>query len=222
VVTHGVLVVDDDFRVAEIHGRYVAGVGGLHLTGTAHNAADALRLVAERAPELVLLDNYLPDRPGVDVAAELACDVFMVTADRAADTVRAAFRAGVLNYVIKPFPASLLSSRLAAYVRYRAALDAHPGELDQPAVDRAVATLHQADRASAPKGQSPVTARLVADTLRSAPTPLAAADVALTLGISRATAQRYLAALADSGRAAMTMRYGSTGRPEHLYSWLGG
>jgi two-component system CitB family response regulator len=62
----------------------------------------------------------------------------------------------------------------------------------------------------------------VADTLRSAPTPLAAADVALTLGISRATAQRYLAALADSGRAAMTMRYGSTGRPEHLYSWLGG
>ena len=221
-MTHGVLVVDDDFRVAEIHGRYVNGVGGLRVAGTAHNAADALALVADRSPDLVLLDNYLPDRPGVELAAELPCDVFMVTADRSADTVRAAFRAGVLNYVMKPFPATLLSSRLAAYVRYRAALNAHPGELDQPTVDRAVATLHQADRASAPKGQSPVTARLVAEALRGSPAPLAAADVAVALGISRATAQRYLAVLADSGRAAMTMRYGSTGRPEHLYAWLGG
>ena len=221
-MTLGVLVVDDDFRVAEIHGRYVEGVAGLAVVGTAANATDAAALVAKEDPALVLLDNYLPDRPGVELAGELRCDVFMVTADRSPATVRAALRAGVLNYVVKPFPAALLAARLAAYVRYRAALDAHPGDLDQATVDRAVATLHQADRATAPKGQSPVTARLVAQALRAADEPLAAADVALSLGISRATAQRYLAALADSGRASMTMRYGTTGRPEHLYVWLGG
>jgi response regulator of citrate/malate metabolism len=220
-VTVGVLVVDDDFRVAEIHGRYVGAVPGMRVVGTAGNAAEALDLVAERRPDLVLLDNYLPDRPGVELAAVLACDVFMVTADRSRATVRAALRAGVLNYVIKPLPATLLSGRLAAYARFRAALEGHPGDLDQPTVDRAVATLHQADRATAPKGQSPVTARLVAEALRGSAAPLAAADVAASLGISRATAQRYLAALADSGRAGMTMRYGSTGRPEHLYAWLG-
>jgi two-component system CitB family response regulator len=218
----GVLIVDDDFRVAEIHGRYVDGVTGLHVVGTAHNAADALALASDRRPELVLLDNYLPDRPGVELATELACDLFMVTADRSPATVRAALRAGVLNYVIKPFPANLLTSRLSAYVRFRSLLDGHAGELDQAAVDRGMAMLRQADRAAAPKGQSPVTARLVAETLRSSATPLAAADVALTLGISRATAQRYLAALAERGRASMTMRYGTTGRPEHLYAWIGG
>jgi two-component system CitB family response regulator len=216
----GVLVVDDDFRVAQIHGRFVEAVGGLHVVGIAHTAAEAVALVNEHGPALVLLDNYLPDRPGVELAAELACDVFMITADRSPATVRAALRAGVLNYVIKPFPASLLSGRLAAYLRFRTALDSAPGDLDQPTVDRAVATLHQADRATAPKGQSPVTARLVAETLRTAVEPLAAADVAGALGISRATAQRYLAALADGGRATMTMRYGMTGRPEHLYTWL--
>jgi response regulator of citrate/malate metabolism len=221
-VSYGVLVVDDDFRVAEIHGRFVDGVSGLHVAGTAHNATDALTMVADRQPELVLLDNYLPDRPGVELAAELGCDVFMVTADRSPATVRAALRAGVLNYVIKPFPAALLTGRLEAYVRFRRQLDGHPGELDQSAVDRAVSILRQADRTGAPKGQSPVTARLVAEALRSASGPVAAADVALTLGISRATAQRYLAALADNGRASMTMRYGTTGRPEHLYAWIGG
>ena len=221
-MTLGVVVVDDDFRVAEIHGRYVEGVAGLAVVGTAATAADAAAVVAERDPALVLLDNYLPDRPGVELAGELRCDVFMVTADRSPATVRAALRVGVLNYVVKPFPAVLLAARLAAYVRFRSALDAHPGDLDQATVDRAVATLHQADRATAPKGQSPVTARLVAQALRAADEPLAAADVALSLGISRATAQRYLAALADSGRASMTMRYGTTGRPEHLYVWLGG
>jgi response regulator of citrate/malate metabolism len=221
VVTRDVLVVDDDFRVAEIHARYAAGVPGLAVVGTAHTAAEALKLVQEQRPDLVLLDNYLPDRPGVELAAELSCDVFMVTADRSTSTVRAAFQAGVLNYVIKPVHATLLTSRLAAYVRFRAALVGQPDDLDQAAVDRAVAALHQGDRTSAPKGQSPVTARLVAEVLRSSDTPLTAADVALELGISRTTAQRYLAALADNGRASMTMLYGSTGRPEHLYKWLG-
>ena len=70
------------------------------------------------------------------------------------------------------------------------------------------------------KGQSPVTARLVADALRAGNGEArTAADIAAELGIARATAQRYLAALAQTGSATMSLRYGSTGRPEHLYRW---
>jgi two-component system CitB family response regulator len=43
--------------------------------------------------------------------------------------------------------------------------------------------------------------------------------VATALGISRATAQRYLADLSDDGRVTVALRYGSTGRPEHRCSW---
>jgi hypothetical protein len=81
--------------------------------------------------------------------------------------------------------------------------------------------LHEGDGVDpyAPKGQSSVTTRLVADILRRSTEPRSAADIAAELGLARATAQRYLAALARAGRAEMTLRYGSTGRPEHLYSW---
>jgi two-component system CitB family response regulator len=46
--------------------------------------------------------------------------------------------------------------------------------------------------------------------------------VATERGIARATAQRYLAALARDGSAEMHLRYGATGRPEHRYRRIGG
>jgi response regulator of citrate/malate metabolism len=216
-----VLVVDDDFRVADLHARFVAAIPGFTVAGTARTAADALELADRLRPDLVLLDNYLPDRQGISVAAELSCDVMVVTADGSSSTVRAALAAGALNYIVKPFSSSLLTARLTAYARYRQALPAGAADLGQHGVDRALAALHQADRPPTPKGQSPVTARLVAEQLRRADDPVTAAGIAEQLGISRATAQRYLAALADEGRATMTLRYGSTGRPEHRYSWIG-
>jgi response regulator of citrate/malate metabolism len=42
--------------------------------------------------------------------------------------------------------------------------------------------------------------------------------VARSTGISRATAQRYLSRLEQSGLITLELRYGSTGRPEHRYS----
>jgi two-component system CitB family response regulator len=176
-------------------------------------------LAAELKPDLVLLDSYLPDRPGIELAAELKADIFMVTADSSATSVRKAFSAGALNYLIKPFGSDQLTSRLRAYVRYRTVLGDQVSELTQQAIDRAVDALHEADRPPTPKGQSPVTARLVTSALRQAGEPRTAADLASQLGISRATAQRYLAALADDGRAVLSLRYGSTGRPEHQYHW---
>jgi response regulator of citrate/malate metabolism len=108
-----------------------------------------------------------------------------------------------------------------AYARYRQAPPAGAADLGQHGVDRALAALHRADRPPTPKGQSPVTARLVAQQLRRTDSPVTAAGIAEQLGISRATAQRCLAALSEEGRASMTLRYGSTGRPEHRYTWIG-
>jgi CheY-like chemotaxis protein len=95
------------------------------MIGVAHTAADAARSVADLKPDLVLLDNYLPDRPGIDLAAELRVEILMVTADASATSVRAAFAAGAVNYLIKPFGSEQLTSRLRAYVRYRTLLGDH-------------------------------------------------------------------------------------------------
>ena len=215
-----VLVVDDDFRVAELHAQFVRRAPGFEVVGIAHNAAEARQAAADLQPDLVLLDMYLPDGLGLDLVPELACDVLMITAAADADTVRRAVGAGVVNYVIKPFPPSQLIDRLQAYAQYRRQLTGDR-DLDQVEVDRAVRALREGDlvEGAVPKGRSPQTARLVADALVASEEPMTASEVASLLGLSRPTAQRYLGDLAAAGRADVALRYGATGRPEHRYSW---
>ena len=62
---------------------------------------------------------------------------------------------------------------------------------------------------------------LVLDSVRGAAAGIAAVDVAERAGVSRGTARRYLEYLEKTGAVELTLRYGTTGRPEHLYSWAG-
>jgi response regulator of citrate/malate metabolism len=217
-----VLVVDDDFRVADLHASYVRAVEGFEVVGVAHTAAEALALSEQEAPDLVLLDEYLPDSPGSSIAGRLGAAVIVVSAAEDAATVRRALAAGALNYVLKPFPPQVLGDRLRAFARFWRLLGEDVA-LDQTAVDRALQSLRTADTPAAVvrKGRSPVTADAISDVLREADDALTAADVAEATGVSRATAQRYLSDLARDGRVHLTLRYGSTGRPEHCFEWIG-
>jgi len=216
-----VLVVEDDFRVAQVHSAFTDRVPGFVVVGSARTAAEASAMITELAPDLVLLDTYLPDRSGLELLAEISVDTIMLTAASDAAAVRAAVNAGALNYLVKPFTAEQLGERLLAYTRFHNQLSPADRALTQEEIDRAVRTLHDGDHPHAPKGQSPVTAKLVSDALRAAVGPCSAAEIATALGIARATAQRYLAALAQEGAATMSLRYGLTGRPEHQYEWRG-
>ncbi|MFC4493173.1 response regulator [Streptomyces ovatisporus] len=125
-----VLVVDDDFMVARLHSTLVGQVPGFTVAGAVHSGTDALAAVRELQPDLVLLDMYLPDLPGLEVLRELrggaapeeGPDVLVVTAARDAETVRGAQRGGAVQYIIKPFEGQLLKERLRRYAEHRAAL----------------------------------------------------------------------------------------------------
>lgn len=216
-----VLVVDDDYRVAELHARYVNAVAGFTVAGTAHSAARAVELSSRLRPDLILLDLYLPDRLGTEVLPALTGDVLMVTAAGEAAQVRAALGGGAVGYLIKPFDERELRNRLTAYARFRAQL-ATDRSLGQDQVDRALRALHGTDRSGrARRPRATPTGKLVADTVASLDGPVTASALAERLGISRPTAQRYLADLAAHGTIRIELRYGAAGRPEHLYSWNG-
>jgi two-component system CitB family response regulator len=215
-----VLVVDDDFMVARIHSGYVARVPGFRVVSVAHSGADALTAAAELRPDLVLLDIYLPDMSGLEVLKQLhGVDVLMISAARDVRTVKEAMRGGAVNYLIKPFTAAALTDRLQQYADTRRRLTAIGPEARQDDVDR----LFGSPKTSAPmpKGLSAATCELVADTLREAGRDLSATETAELTGLSRVSVRRYLEYLCVAGQAEFRPRYGTAGRPEHRYRWLG-
>ena len=216
-----VLVVEDDFRVAQVHAAFAERVPGFKVVGNARTVAEARQWLREQPPDLILLDSYLPDGSGLELLREITVDTIMLTAASDADSVRAAFASGALNYLIKPFTADQLQERLAAYAQYRNQFAIGVKTLSQEEIDHAARLLHEGDHPPLHKGQSPVTTKLVSDALRAADGPRSAAEIASEIGIARATVQRYLAALAQEGIAKMSLRYGATGRPEHQYQWRG-
>lgn len=209
-----VLVVDDDFRVANMHAGVVAAMPGFTVTGTANTVA-----AAREAPavDLALVDVYLPDGSGIDFVRELRSDSMILTAATEAETVRAAMAAGALSYLVKPFPTTELAARLSGYARYRKILAG--ANLSARDVDAALDALRPrlAPAQSSATAASP-TKQLLLQALKTSQTPMSAAEVAAAIGISRATAQRYLAAMASSGDVSVGLRYGATGRPEQEFA----
>ncbi|GHF74312.1 response regulator [Streptomyces thermodiastaticus] len=225
-----VLVVDDDFRVAEINATYVGKVPGFRVITRAHNADQALTAVQRGGIDLVLLDQYLPDRSGLDLVHRmrqqgLGTDVIMITAAGDVTTVQQAMRLGALHYLVKPFTFAALRSRLESYAALRRTVDRVGGQgvAGQEQVDRIFAALRTVSTPSSPglpSGHSEPTTDLICGVLHSAGRPLSAHEVAARTGLSRSTAQRYLRHLERAGRLRLSLKYGDTGRPEHRYAWV--
>jgi two-component system CitB family response regulator len=209
-----VLIVDDDFHVAKLHAAYVDSVAGFLALAPVGTASLALQSVHSLRPDLVLLDVYLPDASGLDLLQQLDVDTLILSAASDPASVSAAFRRGALGYLLKPFTAESLSQQLRSYARYRRLLS-QPGALDQDAVERAKRSLIPGDVTPSSKPRS-ATEAAVLDTFVPGE-QYSAAEVANRVGVSRATAQRYLSSLADDGAVDIQLRYGTTGRPEHRY-----
>ena len=216
------LVVDDDYRVADLHCAYVERVPGFAVAGRSHTGGEALQSVDELKPDLVLLDIYLPDISGLEVLQRLReddhppVDVISITAAREVESLRAAMRGGVVHYLIKPFLFATFEEKLLSYAAARARMT-RIGQAEQTDVDRIFGALRTARNTALPKGLSDATLDLIVQALGHSQSGLAAAAVADAAGVSRVTARRYLDHLCQLGKAELTMRYGGPGRPEHRY-----
>ncbi len=215
-----VLIVDDDFMVARIHTGFVERTPGFTVTGVAHSGAQALIEAERLQPDLVLLDVYLPDVSGLDLLGALReaapeVDVLVISAAREAETVRRALRGGIVHYLMKPFSCDDLRVRLEHYQQAYASMGGE--RADQADIDRVFGLAGTEKRL--PKGFSVETLRLVEAMLREEAADVSAAEAASVLGISRVSARRYLEHLTETGRVAVSLRYGEVGRPERRYAW---
>ena len=86
---------------------------------------EALRLVEEQRPHLVLLDLVLPGTDGIDLMKDIAetrdVPVIFLSAYGQDQLIARAFDMGAADYVVKPFSPTELSARIRAALRRREA-----------------------------------------------------------------------------------------------------
>ena len=218
------LVVDDDFMAVSVHRQFIERIDGFEVVGAATTGQEALSLVEQLRPDLVLLDIFLPDENGIELMRRLRAgdsqrvDVIAITSAKDVDVLRDAMQLGVIHYIVKPFTFATFRERLETYQAARERLS-EMRQAEQRDIDRLYGLLRTSSDASLPKGISPPTLTLVASLLRESETAMSTTDLAARAGISQGVARRYLRFLAESGAVDYTLRYGAAGRPEHLYRW---
>ncbi len=121
-----ILIVDDEPQIHRFLGPALAAAG--FTVAGARDGAEGLRLIAARAPDLVLLDLGLPDLDGEEVLRRLRAfsgvPVIVISArGREAEKI-AALDAGADDYVEKPFALGELLARMRAALRRAAAGEA--------------------------------------------------------------------------------------------------
>jgi two-component system alkaline phosphatase synthesis response regulator PhoP len=114
-----ILVVDDERQIAQIARDYLQHAG--YSVITAGDGVEALALVRERQPDLVVLDLGLPGLDGLDVAGRLrregSVPIIILTARVEESDRLIGLELGADDYITKPFSPRELVARVRAVLR---------------------------------------------------------------------------------------------------------
>jgi DNA-binding response OmpR family regulator len=117
-----VLAVDDDPDVLGTLARALSREG--FEVGRATSGVEALRMLADRRPDLIILDIAMPGLDGLTVCRKIRHDnqysdltILFLTARGSTDAIVAGLDAGGDDYVVKPFELAELTARVRALIR---------------------------------------------------------------------------------------------------------
>ena len=113
-----ILVADDDLLLRKIVEHKLVSRG--YRVHTAGDGDEALRLISETRPQLVVLDAMMPGSDGLQVLRRMKQDpaladtpVVMLTARKLESDIVAALQLGASDYLVKPFIPEELALRVA-------------------------------------------------------------------------------------------------------------
>jgi DNA-binding NarL/FixJ family response regulator len=112
-----VVVVDDEHMIRSALAQSLTGAG-LELVGEAANAQEALTVVVDLRPDVVLMDLRLPDRPGVRTIEQLGllapASRILVLTRTEQNRVVEAIVAGATGYILKTAPPATIIAAVKA------------------------------------------------------------------------------------------------------------
>ncbi|MDP2990413.1 MAG: response regulator [Kiritimatiellota bacterium] len=123
-----IVIVEDEEDILELL-RYHLAREGYSVTTTA-NGEQALKIISQKVPALVLLDLMLPGLNGLEICRSLKKDprtaaipVIMVTAKNEENDVVIGLELGADDYIMKPFSMKVLVARVHAVLRRQSVVD---------------------------------------------------------------------------------------------------
>jgi DNA-binding NarL/FixJ family response regulator/putative methionine-R-sulfoxide reductase with GAF domain len=132
----------EDHPVMRLGVRALLEREGLVVAGITSTCAEAVDLIAEDEPDVVLLDLGLPDASGSEAVSRIrevssSVPIVAFSVERTPDVIRAVLRAGANGYVSKDAPASQVIAALEAAVQGLTAL----GPAEARALSRTAETI---------------------------------------------------------------------------------
>lgn len=119
-----ILIVDDNPTNCQLLAKRLSRQG--YRCSQATSGKQALQMVAEQAPDIMLLDMMMPEMDGLEVLAVLrrshdsiSLPVLMVTARNEGEDVVSAFAAGANDYIEKPVDFPVLVARLQHHLAHK-------------------------------------------------------------------------------------------------------
>ena len=183
-----VLLVDDHSMVRMGLKAFFSTLADIEVVGEAATGADAVRLVAELAPDVVLMDLLMPEMDGVEATRRIkkvspSTRVIVLTSYHEDEHIFPAIRAGALSYVLK----NIDPDELAQTVRR-----AHQGEATLN--PRVAARMVQEIQGASPQSANPfqeLTEREI-DVLRQVAAGKNNREIAETLVIGEKTVKTHI------------------------------
>ncbi|MHA6312968.1 response regulator [Pantoea sp. S-LA4] len=218
-----VLIVEDEKELAQLHAELINKHPRLRLVGIASSLAEAQALLTSLKPQLVLLDNYLPDGKGLSLVSNpllipAHCSVIFITAASDMDTCSLAIRSGAFDYILKPVSWRRLKQSLERFVQF-AEQQRIWKIVDQQNVDslyQLQAKNYRQDNGN--KGiEESTLARVQRFFNESERHSFSVDEVVSKTGLSKTTSRRYLEHCVEAGFLSVEMLYGKIGHPRRMY-----
>ena len=110
------LIIDDD-NMSRMLLRTILLGDEYEIVGEASNGKKGVELALELKPDIIWLDNVMPEMSGLDVLLEIRAQlpqslILIVTGNADRETVQAALKGGADGFVVKPFNSSRVLTAL--------------------------------------------------------------------------------------------------------------
>lgn len=115
-MSKSILIVDDSLYMRSVI-KDAVQLAGYKVVGEASNGEEAIDLAFELQPDIITLDNILPDMVGLDIlkvysTEGLRSNVIMISAVGQDSVIQQGLSLGAKSYIVKPFTSEQLVQEL--------------------------------------------------------------------------------------------------------------